>query len=258
MFSHRKALVASVLVTSLYTLSASAGMYSGINPFIVGGTDAAKGEFPFIVSMQDSSGNHFCGGSLIKPHWVLTAAHCVTEGAPAKIVIGLLDRTQPDNRTETFSIKQTIVHPKNDSSKMDFDFALIQLSDDSTYAPVALNADEIRGATDFVTAGWGTEKEGDFGLPRILQKVTVPYVADDVCAAAYPGQTTPSMICAGLKEGGKDSCQGDSGGPLLVGTGADRKLVGVVSWGEGCARPDKYGIYGKVSSAIDWINATAK
>jgi trypsin len=253
MFSTCKPLFAAVLTTSLFTLPALASF----KPFIVGGTDAASGEFPFIVSMQDSSNSHFCGGSLIKKNWVLTAAHCVTEGSPDHIVIGLLDRTKPDSAVETFQIKQTIVHPNNNSQNMDYDFALIQLSGDSKFAPVALNTEEIRGAADFVTAGWGTEQDGGFDLPNMLQKVTVPFVADDVCAAAYPNQTTKTMICAGLKEGGKDSCQGDSGGPLLMGDGASRKLVGVVSWGEGCARPDKYGVYGKVSAAIDWIGKTA-
>ncbi|MGZ3653429.1 MAG: serine protease [Bdellovibrionota bacterium] len=254
MIRFTKPLFAVALVTSLYTMPVQASF----RPFIVGGQDAAKGEFPFIVSMQDSSGSHFCGGSLIKKNWVLTAAHCVTEGSPAQVVIGLLDRTQPDSAVETFRIEQTIVHPKNDSSKMDYDFALLKLSGDSKFEPVSLNSEEIRGATDFVTAGWGTTADGGFELPNMLQKVTVPFVADDVCAKAYPGQTTDTMICAGLQQGGKDSCQGDSGGPLLMGSGADRKLVGVVSWGEGCARPDKFGVYGKVSAAAQWINDTAK
>jgi trypsin len=226
-------------------------------PFIVGGESAAKGEFPFIVSLQDSSGNHFCGGSLIKKNWVLTAAHCVTEGAPDKVVIGLLDRTHPDAAVESFSILQTTAHPQNNSSNMDFDFALLKLSADSKFTPVALNSEEIRGAADLVTAGWGTESEGSYDLPNLLQKVTVPFVTDDLCAKAYPGQTTSTMICAGLDNGGKDSCQGDSGGPLVTGAGSTAKLVGVVSWGEGCARPNKYGVYAKVTAGLAWINATA-
>jgi trypsin len=253
MIRFTKSLSAAALVTSLFALPASAAN----RPFIVGGEDAAKGEFPFIVSLQDSSGSHFCGGSLIKKDWVLTAAHCVTEGSPSKIVIGLLDRNQPDSAVETFAVAQTIVHPQNNQSSMDYDFALLKLSGESKFAPVEINLEEIRGATDFVTAGWGTESEGASDLPSMLQKVTVPFVADDICAKAYPGQTTNTMICAGLAQGGKDSCQGDSGGPLLSGSGADRKLVGVVSWGEGCARANKYGIYGKVSSAAAWVKATA-
>ncbi len=253
MFNTRKPLIAAVLATSLFTLPA----FAEFRPLIVGGEDAAPGEFPFIVSMQDSGGNHFCGGSLIKKNWVLTAAHCVTEGSPDHIVIGLLDRTKPGPDVETFQIKQTIVHPQNNQQNMDYDFALIQLSGDSKFQPVTLNTEEIRGSTDFVTAGWGTEQDGDYALPNMLQKVTVPFVADDVCGKAYPGQMTNTMLCAGLEQGGKDSCQGDSGGPLLGGTGVDRKLVGVVSWGEGCARPDKYGGYGKGSVAVDWINKTA-
>lgn len=255
MFSTRK-LSSALVIGSLYTLTAFAAPAPQVNPFIVGGTNAAKGEFPFIVSLQSSSGSHFCGASLIKKGWVLTAAHCVASGAPARVVIGLHDRTKPDGDTETFTPSQVIVHPQNNAETMDFDFALIRLPSDSKFAPVELNTDEIRGSVDFVTAGWGTTSEGGFSLPRVLQKVTVPFVTNDACAKAYPNQTTNTMICAGLPQGGKDSCQGDSGGPLVMGSGADRKLVGVVSWGEGCARPNKFGVYGKVAAAMAWIEQT--
>ena len=106
------------------------------------------------------------------------------------------------------------------------------------------------------TSGWGTLSSGSSALPNILQKVDVPLVntADCNSAAAYGGDITDRMVCAGLQAGGKDSCQGDSGGPLFA-SEADGsfKLVGVVSWGEGCARPNKYGVYSKVNIMVDWI-----
>lgn len=247
-----------LLFASLVTIAFSPNFASAkdLSTKIVGGEDAVKGEFPFIVSLQGNSG-HFCGGSLIKKDWVLTAAHCVANGVPSKIVIGLHDRRDTEG-SEIFRPSQVITHPRNDSENMDFDFALIRLDGISKYEPVSLNAEEIRSETDFVTAGWGATRSGGYTLPNILQKVTVPFVSDEICAKAYPDQTTSSMICAGLAKGGKDSCQGDSGGPLISGSGSSRKLVGVVSWGEGCALPDKYGVYGKVSAAVDWIEATAK
>jgi trypsin len=224
----------------------------GLNSRIVGGEEAVRGEFPFIVSLQSGS-SHFCGGSLIKKGWVLTAAHCVANGAPRQVLIGLHDLNDTRN-TESFRAAKVIVHPKNDD-QMNYDFALIQLDHDSKFAPVALNRTEVVGPVNLVTAGWGTTSEGGDLSDRLL-KVQVPFVDAAACARAYPGQTSDSMICAGLKEGGKDSCQGDSGGPLLIGTGAGRTLAGVVSWGEGCAEPDKFGVYGKVNAAVDWVEAT--
>ncbi len=224
-------------------------------PKIVGGVQASKGEFPFIVSLQ-GSGSHVCGGSLIKKNWVLTAAHCV--GYFQTVVVGLHTQGQTAG-TEKFTTLKVIKNPDYESDMQSSkDYALVQLSGNSKFATIALNTAEISGDVNFVTAGWGTTSEGSGSISKNLMKVTVPFVSADACEAAYPGSLDSSMICAGYPEGGKDSCQGDSGGPLIVGSGSNMALAGVVSWGEGCARPNKYGVYSKVNAVLDWINATAK
>ncbi|MBI4350176.1 MAG: serine protease [Elusimicrobia bacterium] len=219
---------------------------------IVGGVAAEKGEFPFLVSLQDLGG-HFCGGSLIAKDWVLTAEHCVTEGVAA-VVIGLHNQYDPAG-TERHGVKRIVPHPLRGSR--DYDYALIQLAGESKYAPIALNRAEIKEKVDMVTAGWGTTTEAG-SLARLLQKVTVPFVSGDKCSAAYPGKITDRMICAGFENGGKDACQGDSGGPLFTDSGNQRTLVGVVSWGKGCARPYYYGVYSKVNAVTGWIDGTIK
>lgn len=230
---------------------------------IVGGVEASIGEFPFIVSLQTAAGRHYCGGSLIKKNWVLTAAHCARGATVGRIVIGMHDQKDTKN-AEIMKVVKTIVHPSFNGSNLDFDYALMQLEKDSAYQPIEINAQDIKipdQGEDMVstTAGWGTTSEGSYTLPNLLQKVDVPLVSQTACDQSYPGQITDQMICAGLKQGGKDSCQGDSGGPLLVTDNNNvQVLIGVVSWGQGCARPDYYGVYSKVSAGYSWIEANAK
>lgn len=232
-----------------------------VNPFerfaaekIVGGVQATKGEFPFLVSLRSSYGSHFCGGSLIKKNWVLTAAHCVEGGYLKGVAVGLHNQSDTVG-VEKFTVLEIIKHPGWDTNTMDNDFALVKLSGDSKYEPINLNAKELSGG-EFVTAGWGTTSEGG-SVSKLLMKVSVPFITKENCSAAYEG-ITDSMLCAGYPQGGKDSCQGDSGGPLMLGSGSSRVLAGVVSWGEGCARPNKPGVYSKVNGALEWINGIAK
>jgi secreted trypsin-like serine protease len=172
------------------------------------------------------------------------------------VVAGLYDQSQSQG-VENLAVDKVIPHPDYNKTPQDWDYALVHLKSASKYPPIALNKTAISGPVDFITAGWGyTAENGQ--IPNVLRKVTVPLVPADVCSAAYPGSITDRMICAGLDAGGKDSCQGDSGGPLLIGSGAQRTLAGVVSWGEGCARPKKYGVYSKVSLAIPWIESVTK
>lgn len=253
----------ALIVTAVIAISSIAIAKPTLSTKIVGGENALKGEISYIVSLRSKNNGHFCGGSLIAQDWVLTAAHCVRGGTVNEVWIGMLDQKDTAG-VEKIKPAKIIAHEKYSSSTMENDFALIKLSSNSSFAPVAMNNVEISIDDSMdaapimsMTAGWGAVKESNYTLPNILQKVSVPLVSTNNCNVeeAYNGDIKDSMICAGYKTGGKDSCQGDSGGPLSVvdaETGV-HTLIGVVSWGEGCARANKYGVYSKVSSGYEWI-----
>lgn len=253
----------SLIVTTVLAISSIAIAKPTFNQKIVGGENAAKGEIPYIVSLRSKSYGHFCGGSLIAQNWILTAAHCARGASIDEVWVGMLDQKDTAG-VEKIKPAKIIVNEKYNSQTMENDFALIKLSQNSSYAPIALNETEI--AVDdsnpdaapimSMTAGWGATRENSYTLPNMLQKVSVPLVSTAACNAteSYNGDIKDSMLCAGYKTGGKDSCQGDSGGPLaIVNADGTHTLIGVVSWGEGCARANKYGVYSKVSNGISWI-----
>ncbi|MFN5368767.1 MAG: trypsin-like serine protease [Roseiflexaceae bacterium] len=250
-----------VLCTVLLGVRSAHGQLAA--PAIVGGSIATANEFPWQVWLHPTNYNGvYCGASLISTNWALTAAHCVQGYSATGLVVELgmhtIGGTNPYRQTKTIS--QIIVHPQYNASTMDYDYALLRLSSAATLntavAPIAIATSSdtalYANGVNAIVSGWGTTSSGG-AVSSVLRKATVPVVDNVTCNANYGGGITARMMCAGYPQGGVDSCQGDSGGPLFVNTANAPKLIGVVSWGDGCALAGKPGVYSHVANAYSWI-----
>jgi len=238
------------------------------NSKIVGGEDATDGEFPFQVALWTGffGINMFtCGGSVLNENYVITAGHCCTGTADSyNVVAGGTSLYFPQDTKQEVGVTEVIQHEDYNGNTVLNDICLLKLAKPlewtETVQPVTLPAAGLNftDGDQFIVSGWGATSEGGIFLPNQLQKVTVPYVDDQTCDDAYGGNAVDeTMVCAGdIENGGIDSCQGDSGGPMVL--ASDKKtLVGVVSWGQGCARPGYPGVYTEVSYFLDWLAANA-
>ncbi|MEO3977184.1 serine protease [Streptomyces sp. CAU 1734] len=220
-------------------------------PPVVGGVRAAQGEFPFMVRLSMG-----CGGSLLTQQIVLTAAHCVSgsgNNTSITATAGVVDLQSPS----AIRVRSTKVLQAPGYNGTGKDWALIKLAQ-----PINLPTLKIANTTafdsgTFTVAGWGAAREGG-AQQRYLLKATVPFVSDASCRSSYPSLVAAEEICAGLPQGGVDTCQGDSGGPMFRRDNAGAWIqVGIVSWGEGCARPNLPGVYTQVSHFAAQITSAA-
>lgn len=233
---------------------------------IINGEDVPNGKYPWFAKMTYPSSYEFrgCGGMLVSPEWVLTAAHCVENGfGNLAFEIGALcqnsDWSANNNCGQTRerrSVVRGVSDPRYNSNTVEYDFALAKLSSRVTTTPVPLD-DGLSlnsysdGKANLYPIGFGTTETGN--ISTRLMEVEVKYVSNSECRRSYgSGITGDEMMCAA--DQGQDSCQGDSGGPLYD---ADNNvLAGVVSWGYGCADPNFPGVYARVAHRYNWITET--
>lgn len=236
---------------------------------IVGGKDAIPFSWPWQVELGLPILGQICGGSLISPQWVMTAAHCELFGTwlPSlyRVTLGVFNKGKSEPGQQVLGISEIHIHPNYGKNKNGWDIALLKLKTPVTFtdhiSPVCLPSvqkEELPAAdTNVFVTGWGKTREGGIFSSSTLRQVAVPLQSTEKCRASYTDRLyEETEFCAGLDAGGKDSCQGDSGGPVVFQDPADEnrwKQIGIVSWGEGCARPKFFGVYSKVAAYVDFI-----
>lgn len=238
---------------------------------IVGGKESVPGSWPWLAALHGGPDEvFFCGGVLISPWWVLSAAHCVgnqTDPVGWTIKLGMTRRTSSSFFVQKRGVSLIIKHPDFKSySLFNNDLVLLLLNKpvnfDQFLLPICLPKPNISliGYTSCIVTGWGkTLHDDDADYQVVINQVEVPIVDSKTCVNWYSihdVNITEKMVCAGHQEGKKDACQGDSGGPLLCWNSNHWFVAGIVSWGIKCAQPNLPGIYTNVPLYVDWIIAT--
>jgi len=236
-------LVAAALAVAIAFATQAGGAHA--DQQIVGGSQVSTAQYGYAVFLTDPNGFQFCGGTLVTHLKVVTAAHCVTGEKPAnlRVVAGRDDKKS--NAGVTVKVARVWVNPDFTGVESGSDVAVLTLATRIAYPTAAIATDQAvyRPGTQSTILGWGRVYENG-PTSRYLLAATVPVVSDPDCALAYQHFSATSMVCAGYRQGGVDACQGDSGGPMLIGS----TLVGIASWGDGCARSGKFGVYTRVAS----------
>jgi len=216
-------------------------------PRIINGDSVNRLRYPYFSLMYGVS---LCGAVIIAPHVALGAAHC--KEASDRLRIGAF-RDVKDG--QAVKIRRTIVHPDYDVRKFNNDIILFIIEHESEHHHIQMKKERIDGGS-FTVVGFGDTDKGDgFDLSDELHEVELEYVDNDTCDDGHGdnGEVLEDMMCAAGDD--KDSCIGDSGGPMIMkGNGVEEdRLVGVVSWGRGCADDGVPGVYSRISYFYDWI-----
>ncbi|MEU1367542.1 serine protease [Streptomyces sp. NPDC005803] len=263
--------LALAAATALIPLASPASAVA--DGIVIGGQPAHVKDSPWVVALSSrdrfggTRAGQFCGAVVVGPKKALTAAHCLSREAlgvdvgqvrDLRIISGRDELNGTDGKE--IAVSGTWVNPGFDAITNSGDVAVLTLADalpEQSVIPMAAAGDSAYQAGTAATVyGWGdTTGNGDYVTSLRSAEVTV--LPDSSCEEAYPGggsgtYEASAMLCAGEPQGGYDACQGDSGGPLV----AQGKLVGLVSWGNGCGRADSPGVYTRVSAAIEWMAGT--
>ena len=247
----------------------STSAFADVSSRIINGQEAVSDKWPFVAALVsknvDAFNGQFCGASFIGNRYVLTAAHCIETVNPEDldVVIGVSDLASSVTGDHRYSVKNIYAHENYGVGGMGNDIAIIELTEVPQENTIALVDRHTRGnlqvGQTLTVMGWGDQDaSSNYSTSSKLYQVDVPLVNQATCKASGSFDSNYSSIgddafCAGYADGGYDSCQGDSGGPIVIETNGTYEQLGIVSWGDGCAQANAYGVYANVSHFESWI-----
>ncbi|XP_061168027.1 uncharacterized protein LOC133176972 [Saccostrea echinata] len=237
---------------------------------IFSGFNADYGMFPWQVAIRKiifktrtrQIDAHHCGGTILSPSWILSAAHCFDDEVKSRLLVrvGDLNNKDPDPYEEEFEIEEIYMHEEYDDVTYVNDIALIKITPKDGRGitmglyvqPVCLPTETTVYDVDLdcYISGWG---KTELGSPNLLKYAQIPIIKQRTCRRLYKGSLSDSMFCAGYIKGGADTCQGDSGGPMVCKVNGKYTAMGATSWGRGCGDPNSPGVYTNVKSHLQWI-----
>ncbi|NXJ57203.1 GRAA protein, partial [Spizaetus tyrannus] len=260
---HQAEIMGPLLTLSTFAAVILLVIHGGLCVDIIGGHEVAPHSRPFMALINSANGKFICGGALIKKNWVLTAAHCNAEGG--EVILGAHSRKANEREKQVIQIAKLIRYPRYRSDRKENDLMLLQLKKRARLnkavqlIPLPTSDDDPKPGTTCTVAGWGQTQNHPRKSSDTLREVNITVISRQICNDNHHYKNNPvitgNMICAGAKNGGKDSCFGDSGGPLRC----NNVMRGITAFGKAkkCGSADGPGVYTRLTKQyLQWIRKT--